>query len=108
MDQAQLERIPLIRLEGIREITRERGPCSIILEFLADNDTSQPDCASPILPHPRIVPIRIAEFVQIVAHLQNEGAIPELPWDWIHQMGNDHGLALHSPPEPNTEPADHS
>lgn len=106
MDQAQLERIPLIRLEGIREITRERGPCSIILEFLADEDTSQ--SAGLHAPNPRIVPIRIAEFVQIVAHLQNEGAIPELPWDWIHQMGNDHGLALHSPPEPNTEPADHS
>jgi|688.fasta_scaffold2250565_1 hypothetical protein len=106
MDQAQLESIPLIRLAGIREVTLERSPCSVILEFLADEDPSQ--SAGPHSPNPRIVPIRIAEFVQIVAHLQSEGAIPELPWDWIHQMGNDHGLALHSSSQRNTESADHT
>ncbi len=101
MDQAQLESIPLIRLAGIREVTLERSPCSVILEFLADEDPSQ--SAGPHSPNPRIVPIRIAEFAQIVAHLQSEGAIPELPWDWIHQVEGSHGFSLQTFPE---EPQD--
>lgn len=106
MDHDALQRIPLIRLEGIRQVTLERAPCSVILEFLADDNTSQ--SAGPHVPKPRLVPIRIAEFAQIVAHLQDEGAIPELPWDWIHQLGNDHGLTLHSSPERDSESSDHN
>lgn len=106
MDQADLDRIPLIRLQGVREVTLERSPCSVIFEFLADEDTCS--TAGPHVPKPRLVPIRIAEFAQIVAHLQDEGAIPELPWDWIHQLGNDHGLTLHSSPERDSESSDHN
>lgn len=75
-----VETLPLLRLEGLREVTVERSPCSLVFEFATDDG--------------RRLCIRIAEFVQIVQFLQSEGAIPELPWDWVYSMGNDYGLNL--------------
>ena len=78
-----IEDIPLIRLQGLREITTERTRCSLVFEFATDSG--------------RGFSIPIAEFVQIIQFLQSAGTIPELPWDWVFSMGNDYGYELHSP-----------
>lgn len=80
-----LEVVPLLRLQGLREVTAERSPCSLVFEFATDEG--------------RRVCIRIAEFVQIVQLLQTEGAIPELPWDWVYQMEGSYGFCLQAYPE---------